>query len=502
MQNMTKESELLQASLAGSREAFGAIVERYQSLICGITYSATGNLSKSEELAQETFIRAWKGLAGLKEPGKLRAWLCTIARNVVKTSIKRRSRDATGTAGRIEDAEQIESIEPDPVESVISKEEQSMVWGALERIPDNYREPIVLFYREKQSINQAAAGLGLSEDVVRQRLSRGRKMLKAEIATVVEDVLGRTRPSKVFTVAVVAALPALTAQTATAAVAGAAVKGAPAAKAVFLSGLSGAVLGPIVGLLGGIFGTWMSIKNTSSARERRFVVTMSIIVWLALLLLIAVPLVLAVTGVIPKWACWPFFGLFFVLLAPSIVWVNARQRQIQIEEGTYVKAEFRPMKLTKANVYGAFGGSIFGSVCWLFVTAFLTKDWLIALSVLIFAIILFAVSTKMCLLASDKYWRIVITDMTLLALFTFVFVNLRWGAWMEFYRDNPSGFDMPLWGINLVLLALFGPLTGLLIFRAKKVSNYRGEKLRGHRWYWLCAYIRRRRLSQQIRPAG
>jgi len=475
MQNITQESELLRASLGGSREAFGSIVERYQSLICGITYSATGNLSKSEELAQETFIRAWKGLGGLKEPGKFRGWLCTIARNVVKTSIKQSSRDATDTAGPIKDAARIESSEPGPFEQAISKEQQAMVWGALERIPENYREPIVLFYRQKQSIDQVAAGLGLTEDVVKQRLSRGRKMLKAEIATVVEDVLGRTRPSKVFTVAVVAALPALTVQTATAAVAGVAAKGAPVAKAAFLSGISGAVLGPIVGLLGGIFGTWMSIKNTSSARERRFMVKMSIACWIALVLLIAVPLVLAVAGIIPKWACWLFGALFFVLLVPSIVCGNARQRQIQIEEGTYIEAEFRPMKLTKANVYGAFGGSIFGSIAWIFPMSYIAKDWLIAFSVLIFAIILFAVSTKMCLKASDKYWRIIITDMILIALLTFVVVNLRWGRWMEFYRDSSSHFDMPLWGMNLTLLAVFVILLVLLVFRARTERRLREE---------------------------
>jgi RNA polymerase sigma factor (sigma-70 family) len=473
MQKMTNESELLHASMGGSREAFGSIVERYQSLICGITYSATGDLSKSEELAQETFIRAWKGLAGLKEAGKFRGWLCTIARNVVKTSIKRRSRDATNSAEPIEYAEQIESVEPGPVDRVISKEQQALVWGALERIPENYREPIVLFYRQKQSIDEVAAGLGLSEDVIRQRLSRGRKMLKAEIATVVEDVLGRTRPSKVFTVAVVAALPALTVQTATAAAAGVAAKGAPVAKAAFLSGISGAVIGPLLGLLGGIFGTWMSIKNTSSARERRFMVKMSMACWIALVLLIAVPLVLAVTGVIPKWACWPFFALFFVLLVPSIVWGNARQRQIQIEEGTYIEAEFRPMKLTKANVYGAFGGSIFGSIAWIFPMSYIAKDWLIALSVLIFAIILFVISTKKCLRASDKYWRIVITDMMLIALLTFVVVNLRWGRWMEFYRESPSGFDMPLWGMNLTLLAVFAILLVLFIFRSRTEKQLR-----------------------------
>jgi len=464
---MTNEAELLQASIGGNREAFGSIVEQYQSLICGIIYSATGNLSRSEELAQETFIRAWKGLADLKEPGKFRGWLCTIARNVVRTSIKRRRQDAIDSAEPLEAADSIQSAEAGPAEMVISKEQQAMVWSALERIPENYREPIVLFYRQKQSIDEVAAGLGLSEDVARQRLSRGRKMLKAEIAMVVEDVLGRTRPGKVFTVAVIAALPAITAQTATAAVAGAAAKGAPVAKAAFLSGISGAVLGPIIGLLGGIFGTWMSIKNTSSARERRFVITMSVACWIGLVLLIAVPLILALTGVFPKWACFASSLLFFALLVPFIIRSNARQRQIQIEEGTYIKAKRRPMKLTKANVYGAFGGGIFGSIAWIFPLSYIAKDWLIALSVLIFGIILFTVSTKMCLKASEKYWRIIITDMMSISLLTFVVVNLRWEKWMEFYRESPSGFDMPLWGINLILLAVFGVLTGLLIFRAR-----------------------------------
>ena len=332
---------------------------------------------------------------------------------------------------------------------------------------------MVLFYREQQSITQVASDLELSEEAAKQRLSRGRKLLKTEVARLVEDVLGQTRPSKVFTVAVVAALPALTAQIATAAAAGVAVKGAPVAKAAFLSGLSGAVVGPIVGLLGGIFGTWMSIKNTKSARERRFIVIMCIAFWVAPVLLIAVPLVLAVAGVIPKWACWPFFALFFVMLVPSIVWGNARQRRIQKEEGTYVEVEARPMKLTKANVYGAFGGSIFGSVCWIFVLAFLTKDWLIALSVLIFAVILFSISTKKCLRAPVKYWRVLMADMMSIALLTLVVVNLRWERWMEFYRESSSGFDIPLWGINLILLAVFGVLTGWLIFRARQEKYWR-----------------------------
>jgi len=90
---MTPETELLLQSLSGNRQAFGLIVERYQSTICSIAYSATGSFAKSEELAQETFIRAWKALAQLKDLDKFRPWLCTIARNLISKTISARKRD-------------------------------------------------------------------------------------------------------------------------------------------------------------------------------------------------------------------------------------------------------------------------------------------------------------------------------------------------------------------------------------------------------------------------
>ena len=57
---MQSDASLVAESLAGNREAFGQIVARYQALICSLAYSGTGNLSQSEDVAQETFIAAWK----------------------------------------------------------------------------------------------------------------------------------------------------------------------------------------------------------------------------------------------------------------------------------------------------------------------------------------------------------------------------------------------------------------------------------------------------------
>jgi DNA-directed RNA polymerase specialized sigma24 family protein len=70
------DAELVIASLGGDREAFGKIVTRYQRLICSLAYSSLGSLSESEDVAQEAFIEAWKKLGNLREPEKLKSWLC------------------------------------------------------------------------------------------------------------------------------------------------------------------------------------------------------------------------------------------------------------------------------------------------------------------------------------------------------------------------------------------------------------------------------------------
>ena len=89
----TSDAHLVAESLTGNRDAFGQIVARYQNLVCSLAYSATGNLNQSEDLAQETFLAAWKQLAGLREPQKLRSWLCGIARNLTYDSLKKQGRE-------------------------------------------------------------------------------------------------------------------------------------------------------------------------------------------------------------------------------------------------------------------------------------------------------------------------------------------------------------------------------------------------------------------------
>ena len=229
------DAELVSESLSGNRDAFGQIVAQYQSLICSLAYSATGSLSQSEDLAQETFLAAWKQLADLREPEKLRAWLCGIARNLINYSLRRQGREPSHAAEPLETVEEPPSLEPLPPDQAIGREEEAILWRSLERIPEIYREPLVLFYREHQSIEAVAQDLELSEDAVKQRLSRGRKLLHEQVLAFVEGALERTNPDRAFTAGVLAALPALAAAAKSATAGATAAKSGTAIKMLFMT---------------------------------------------------------------------------------------------------------------------------------------------------------------------------------------------------------------------------------------------------------------------------
>ena len=198
--------ELLAASSKGQIEAFAALVRRYESLVCSVSYSATGDRALSEDIAQDTFIAAWRSLGSIRDASKIRAWLCGTARNLSSKALRRVGREIP-SEGDIEAAvDKLENASESPLELALEKEMESLVWLALAEVPEKYREPLVLFYREDQSTTQVAELLGLSENAVQQRLSRGRRHLRASVLARVESTLGRSKPQCGIAAGVIAAI--------------------------------------------------------------------------------------------------------------------------------------------------------------------------------------------------------------------------------------------------------------------------------------------------------
>ncbi len=203
------ESELVRAARTGNQQAFGKLVERYQRPVCSLAYAFTGTFANSEEIAQEAFITAWKLLPGMRDPDRFRAWLYGIIHNVSRR-YRRKERSylklQTAPTALMTD---LRGAEPTPLDRVISQEEERVLGRALQKIPERYRIPIVLFYCEERSVEGIAEFLDLSETNVKQRLWRGRQLLHEGITEMLESALVRTRPRKEFVAAVLLAISAM-----------------------------------------------------------------------------------------------------------------------------------------------------------------------------------------------------------------------------------------------------------------------------------------------------
>lgn len=257
------DAQLWQAVITGDTQAFERVVERYQGVVSAIAYSRLGSLETSQDVAQETFWVAWSSRAQLRDMDRLAAWLCGIARNLSHQQSRKSS--PTNITGIDQQAEL--AGESDPLEQSIASEQASIVWHAVHDLPEHYRECMVLYYRQEHSISQVAAALELSEDAVKQRLSRARTMLRDELTGLIEETLVRSRPGKSFTAKVMSGLVAMgvvsqaskTAVAGTASVIGGSLlgKAAGGGTATFFTGSVLGLLGGIAGGLGGLGGAWI-----------------------------------------------------------------------------------------------------------------------------------------------------------------------------------------------------------------------------------------------------
>ncbi len=377
------DAELVTETLSGNRDAFAQIIERYQSLICALTYSAYGNLQASEDLAQVTFITAWCELRKLKEPAKLKSWLCGIARNVTNNSFRQDKRTPTAHAEALDEVANTSAEAPTPCEHVITKEEEAILWRSLSELPLTYREPLVLFYRQHQSVAEVADALEVTEDVVRQRLSRGRTMLTEKVTAFVEGALQQTTPGKAFTVGVLAALPvlAVSAKAATvgaAAGAGAAAKGTTAAKSGGLLAVLGAWLVPIISVVGSLAAQWLIVRAAPTDRERRVKKFAFIALWIfALAWAWAGRLALRAWAQHGEWTDQTFFAVmavfwwFYIIVIATVIVVLFRQ-MLAIRRQTDKEVGSSPTFGTPLTV-----GTRIAFVVGLYVSAF---SWLIDLA--------------------------------------------------------------------------------------------------------------------------
>ena len=269
---------LVRAAAAGDTRAFGRLVAETQSVVCAISLAVTRDPATSEDVAQQVFFDAWRGIGRLHAATSFLPWIRALARNHARMAVRAAGRFRARVV-ELDAPHDVIDTSPDALATLLDDEARAALAEALDAVPDAAREVLVLYYREGQSVRQVAELLGVREATVKQRLSRARKVLRTEYLTRVGDLLDRSAPGAAFTALVTAGL-ATAALVASPGVAAAAVlsKGAAAGGSVPLSGataagkasIGGATLLGVsaLGLVGGIGGGLLGIFHGARALSR------------------------------------------------------------------------------------------------------------------------------------------------------------------------------------------------------------------------------------------
>lgn len=278
----TTLAEQWQRVLSGDVEAFKFIVEQHQSAVAAVAYSILGDFANSQDVAQEAFWVAWSSRNSLRDASRLGPWLSGISRNLARQTRRRNKRMKTNSDAALT---MKQSVADQPqVYSLISEEDQQVVWNALEQIPEKYREAVTLFYRQGQSVADVALATGVSNETARQRLSRGRSMLRGRVAQIIDGVMSGTAPDQQFAARVIAAIVGVgtaTQAAGTAAASTVSLKSASVAAGMVAAaakgavgtgvaaGLMGGAAGSAGGLLGGWLGIWIPAQLAETETERQ-----------------------------------------------------------------------------------------------------------------------------------------------------------------------------------------------------------------------------------------
>lgn len=168
-----EDREDVESTLGGDMSAFERLVLRWQTPLINLAYRFCRDRGRAEDLAQEAFLRVYRGLHTWRKDAQFSTWLYAVATNCYRSELRRippmmETLDLLTLAGSDTDS----SSNADRHESIRQ---------AVLALPARYRESIVLFYFHEMDISAAARSLGLSEGTVKSRLSRGRKILQRKL---------------------------------------------------------------------------------------------------------------------------------------------------------------------------------------------------------------------------------------------------------------------------------------------------------------------------------
>jgi RNA polymerase sigma-70 factor (ECF subfamily) len=172
------DEELILRAQRGDGAAFGDLVRRTQDRVFNLAFRMTGDRDMAADVTQDAFLRAFRSLGKLREPGRFSSWLLKIVSNL--------SLDALSARGTVsldalleEGDEHLPVSGSDPVDALEGVIADEAIAAALDKVPPVYRQVLVLRHIEDLPYERIAEILDIPLGTVKTRLFRGREQLRA-----------------------------------------------------------------------------------------------------------------------------------------------------------------------------------------------------------------------------------------------------------------------------------------------------------------------------------
>ena len=178
--DLSDDEDLVQACLAGSQDAFDALVQRHRRAIYQLCYGFVGNHEDASDLSQDVFLRVHRGLRRFKGQSSLSTWLYRIGVNVCLSRVGSK----VPPTEPIQDDRHVDPRGDDPAERVLQVERAARVRAAIVRLPERQRATLILRMYHELSHQEIASILGNSVGAVKANffhaLRNLKKLLEAE----------------------------------------------------------------------------------------------------------------------------------------------------------------------------------------------------------------------------------------------------------------------------------------------------------------------------------
>ena len=181
------EAKLVARCLKQDQDAFGQLVERYATVIVNVAYRMVGDRTEAEDLAQETFVAAFKALPTFRAESKFSTWLYRIAVNKCKDWLRVKRPGQSVHDVDIEEVFDDRVVEERTPERLLSQQQvAARLDQAIQRLPPLYREAFVLKHVEGLSYEEMQEIVGVNADTLKMRVYKGRLQLSRDLAELKE----------------------------------------------------------------------------------------------------------------------------------------------------------------------------------------------------------------------------------------------------------------------------------------------------------------------------